>query len=69
MAPIGFLSFPPEIRNKIYSLVLINPTSIELDHDHNYWAEYTLKLTAQLLRTCLQIHTEALPILYGEHWQ
>jgi len=53
MAPIGFLSFPPEISNKIYRLVLITPTSIELDHDHNYWAEYTLKLTAQLLRTYL----------------
>ncbi|OIW23288.1 hypothetical protein CONLIGDRAFT_693897 [Coniochaeta ligniaria NRRL 30616] len=61
----GFLSMPPEVRIEIYRLLfhrqsmtieeeLFSPTT----RDH---------LSAQFLRTCRQIHAEAVDILYGEN--
>jgi len=57
--PLGFLSLSAEVRNMIYRLVLCHPSPAGL--------QGRLDWGAQLLRTCRQIHAEALPILYGEN--
>jgi len=58
---LGFLSLPAEVRNMIYRLVLCYPSPAGRQY------EGRLDWGAQLLRTCRQIHAEALPILYGEN--
>ncbi|KAM7191193.1 hypothetical protein V8F33_009064 [Rhypophila sp. PSN 637] len=67
-----FLSLPGEIRNKIYRLVLCDHEVIDnytysQIPAHSGCARGELHKSAQLLRTCRQIHTEAMPILYGEN--
>lgn len=63
-----FLSLPAEIRIEIYRLVLRQSTPVRPGRSSSsYWPDFPLKLSAQLLRTCRQIHAEGLPILYGEN--
>ncbi|KAK3384707.1 hypothetical protein B0T24DRAFT_674445 [Lasiosphaeria ovina] len=57
-----FLVLPPEIRNKIYRLLLCHPTTLG-----NQWSVSPVPLSAQLLRTCRQVRAEGLSILYGEN--
>jgi len=67
---LRFLSLSGELRNKVYRLLLCHPTAIALEGDE-IWPDsnYPIgnRLSAQLLRTCRQIHTETQPILYGEN--
>ncbi|KAK5654468.1 hypothetical protein OQA88_7096 [Cercophora sp. LCS_1] len=60
-----FLSFPAEIRNKIYKLLLVRGEIIEATY-----RRLSISLSSQLLQTCRQIHTEGLSVLYGENtWE
>lgn len=68
VSPPRFLSLPPETRNKIYRLVLCHPRAIGTwAKERRDWPNYPLILSAQLLRTCKQIHAEGVSILYGEN--
>ena len=60
-APPGFLSFPGEIRNKVYRLLFRYETTM------NFKPYPDVELSTEFLYTCRQIYTEALPILYGEN--
>lgn len=65
---------PPEIRNKIYRYLLLNPLlgTYEALGDPIYPADphacgVQYELFPAILRTCRQISTEALVVLYGEN--
>ncbi|KAK0719325.1 hypothetical protein B0H67DRAFT_551711 [Lasiosphaeris hirsuta] len=61
--PPSFLRFPPEIRNRIYRLLLVRNGVIRA-------RAIGAALSSQLLYTCRQVLSEAHPILYGENtWE
>ena len=55
----GFLDLPPELRNRIYELVLIHPYQIRIKDGQ------TPGKRRALLGVCQQIYEEAGPIYYG----
>lgn len=56
-----FCSLPAEIRNKIYRLLFVGLNNlIELEESRS-------ARSAQFLRTCRQVHSEGMSILYGEN--
>jgi hypothetical protein len=68
------LNLPPELRNRIYELVLVSHDLIEVDSNHaNYEVEDNLeedKSTIKeppLLRTCQIIRNEATPLYYSSN--
>jgi len=67
--PLTFLALPPEIRNAIYHLLLTHNHAISAPSYHQLspTTPTPLNIHPALLRTCTQIHTEALPILYGSN--
>lgn len=58
---VGFLSLAPEIRNMIYTLVLVTEEPIDLARPTNF------SRTSALLRTCKAVEAEASQILYGKN--
>lgn len=75
--PFTFLQLPPEIRNKIYRLLLITSDRVKdlapdvighLARSRRTW-EYRADMgdSLSLLRTCTQVNQEASSILYGGH--
>ncbi|KAA6406618.1 MAG: hypothetical protein FRX48_09550 [Lasallia pustulata] len=76
--PFPFLKLPPEIRNKVYNLLLIT------SHPHRSLTpdiigqvvrgEFEWNMcpdmgdSVSLLRTCKLVHQEASSILYGSNW-
>ncbi|KAK4494755.1 hypothetical protein PRZ48_014111 [Zasmidium cellare] len=69
------LTLPPELRNKIYTLVLVQGAPIQISERstkpslaaRGATAHYTRLLEPPFLLTCRQIRHEALPIFYGEN--
>ncbi|KAL2067919.1 hypothetical protein VTL71DRAFT_16017 [Oculimacula yallundae] len=69
---IPFLEkFPLELRRLIYEFALVNPFLGDIDAIHptrtQFGATAKSNLAPALLRTCRDIHDEALPILYGKN--
>lgn len=75
--PFTFLQLPPEIRNKIYRLLLITSDRVKdlapdvighLARSRRTWV-YRADMgdSLSLLRTCEQVNQEASSILYGGH--
>ncbi|OCL13383.1 hypothetical protein AOQ84DRAFT_111179 [Glonium stellatum] len=58
---IGFLTLPPELRNKIYRLLFIAKQDLIFYFPDNFC------LSSAFLRTCNQVHEEGRSILYGEN--
>jgi hypothetical protein len=56
----GFLKLPPELRNKVYSLLFVSPTELR-------FASPAFSLSSAFLQTCKQVHDEGRSILYGEN--
>lgn len=64
----ALLSLPTEIRLGIYRHLLIQPLPIRQKGFYEMWSGSDLPtLEHDILRTCRQIHDEALPLLYGEN--
>ena len=57
----GFLTLPPELRNKVYRLLFIAKKDLVFYFPDNFC------LSSAFLRTCRQIHEEGRSILYGEN--
>ena len=57
----GFLTLPPELRNKVYRLLFIARKDLVFYFPSNFC------LSSAFLRTCRQIHEEGCGILYGEN--
>lgn len=69
-----FLNLPSELRNLIYSHLLIHPLDTVSTVEEEYWRDKTRstpalrdRFCANILQTCRQINREATPILYGEN--
>jgi len=62
-------TFPPEIRLKIYGLLLINDdlADISIVWDNKDGATAKYDLCPAILRTCRQIYTEAVEVLYSQN--
>ncbi|OCK79221.1 hypothetical protein K432DRAFT_383284 [Lepidopterella palustris CBS 459.81] len=67
---IGFMSLPPELRNKVYRLLFVASRELNFVSPDNFC------LSSAFLRTCRQVHDEGTSILYGEnsfhferHWR
>jgi hypothetical protein len=60
-AAIGFMTLPPELRNRVYRLLFVTKASIDS------WTPSNFCRTSALLRTCRQINKEGASILYGEN--
>jgi hypothetical protein len=61
---------PPEIRNQIYDLVLVNPdlaTLLSISRESSYGERMAYDLGPGLLRTCRQMNLEATPFLYEKN--
>ncbi|KAF2162642.1 hypothetical protein M409DRAFT_26883 [Zasmidium cellare ATCC 36951] len=69
------LTLPPELRNKVYTLTLIQPTAIQISERstapstaaQGATLHYNRLIEPALLFSCRQIRFEALPIFYGEN--
>jgi len=63
-----FLKLPPELRNTIYEMALVEPEPIALSDGPRGWVskdEARVRLSgARLLRTCREIRSEALSIYF-----
>jgi hypothetical protein len=57
-----FLNFPGEIRNQIYTLLLVIPYKFFIFHP-----SVSYRVHPQILAVCRQVHTEARQILYGSN--
>lgn len=57
---IGFKALPPEIRNKIYRLLLVKK-------EFNFANPDNFSVSSAFLRTCKMVHSEGCSILYGEN--
>ncbi|KAI9836870.1 MAG: hypothetical protein M1819_001035 [Sarea resinae] len=57
----GFLSLPPELRNRVYRLVLVDEDPV------NFGSRRNFQRSSAFLRTCRQVHQEGRGILYGEN--
>jgi hypothetical protein len=67
-SPTSFFSLGPELRTRIYELVLYRADVIGTwSSEREEWPDAPVRLSAQLLRTYKQIHAEGLPILYGKN--
>lgn len=65
---LPFLRLPPEIRLKIYRLLLLSEASISMQIPHNQHETYPLnRLFPAILSTCHLIYDEALDVLYKEN--
>lgn len=65
-----FIQLPPEIRVKIYNILLISPEVICIGSENSGTSRTAPKLPyppVSLLRTCKKIDEEATPILYGKN--
>ncbi len=58
----GFASLPPEIRNRIYRMVLVRKRPIQFQV-----GDRGNSCSAAILRTCRQVYHEARSVLYGEN--
>lgn len=56
----GFLTLPPELRNKVYRLLFTAKKDLIFNFPKNFC------LSSTFLRTCRQIHEEGCGILYGK---
>lgn len=74
MSRRSLLDLPPEIRNQIYRLVLVQVVSFKpnvrrlfsIAEEHEKTLEpYDTETTVSLARTCRQIHDEAIAVYYG----
>lgn len=73
--PSTFLTIPPEIRQIIYTNLLLSKNPIKDAHNllgNNRSIELAhynpiLDINATVLRTCKAVYKEALPILYGQN--
>src|SRR4051794_40728954 len=64
----SFYSLPYELHRMIYKLVLCRAKVIGTwSPVEQEWPDSPIRLSAQLLRTCKEIHAGGLPILYGEN--
>ncbi|UJO24106.1 uncharacterized protein CLAFUR5_13173 [Fulvia fulva] len=61
--PFRFMDLPPELRNRVYSLILENDDPFILGRA--FWA--TPVVHTAILRTCQQVRSEATSILYGNN--
>ena len=64
------LQLPPELRNQIWRLLLLQDIHKRRGHFYHAIPEDTRKkarFCANILRTCKQINAEGTPILYGEN--
>ncbi|KAF2417101.1 hypothetical protein EJ08DRAFT_654604 [Tothia fuscella] len=57
----GFLSFPPELRNKVYRFLFKDEKKFDFSQPDNF------KCTSAFLRSCRQVYEEGRTILYGEN--
>ncbi|KAF2753715.1 hypothetical protein EJ05DRAFT_169601 [Pseudovirgaria hyperparasitica] len=60
-SPTGFMTLPPELRNKIYRMLFLAKDDFKFWHPDNFCR------SATFLSTCKQIHQEGTGILYGEN--
>ncbi|KAE9962300.1 hypothetical protein BLS_000515 [Venturia inaequalis] len=69
---IGFLDLPGELRNRIYRFLFVEEDAFifnrpwESSHQHAGQFNKT-SAAAQMLRTCKQVYSEGVTILYGEN--
>jgi hypothetical protein len=64
------LNLPPELRNQIWRLLLLQDIHKRRGNLYHTIPEHTrrqLRFCANVLRTCKQINAEGTPILYGEN--
>lgn len=67
------LKLPAEIRNAIYSYILIQPSGLSEDQLPKHLSDGTInpaprrRFCANILLTCQQINAEASPIFYGQN--
>lgn len=61
------LKLPPELRNYIYELALVEPYTMDLEAEDVAGRIAEVVLQPDLTRTCKQIRQEALPIFYGRN--
>ena len=64
------LQLPPEIRNQIWDLLLVQNIRLKRGIQYHTIPESSrkqLRFCANVLRTCKQINAEGTPILYGEN--
>ena len=57
----SLLSLPLEVRLQIYAFLLRAPD------DHNTMPTLSFQLHPAILSTCIQVHDEALPVLYADN--
>lgn len=58
---VGFLSLPPELRNKVYRLIFVADTDLRWGNPTNFCR------SGQFLSTCRTVYSEGCSILYGEN--
>ena len=58
---VGFLSLPPELRNKVYRLIFVADTDLRWGSPTNFCR------SGQFLSTCRTVYSEGCSILYGEN--
>ena len=61
---LGFLDLPPEIRIKIYDLLLVNRINERLIDVNGSLLSQLSEIHVAVLRLCKVIHREAAPVLY-----